>query len=209
MDESPSAGPPEVDAWILCGGEGRRMGGADKGLLPWRQQPLALHVAQRLSPQVAGRLHLNANRHLARYGQWGWPVWPDDADLPPAFGPLAGIQTAFRHTGAAWVQLAPCDSPCLPGNLVARLRSAAEAAGVPIAVPVTPSGDPDAPSRHHWTTALAHRRSAQLLPRLIADGERRVARWIHHAGWIGVCFDSPGEFMNINTPETLHGTAPD
>ena len=51
---SPSpASPPPVFGVVLAGGLGRRMGGADKGLLTWRGRPLAQGIAARLAPQVA------------------------------------------------------------------------------------------------------------------------------------------------------------
>jgi len=38
---------------VLAGGLGRRMGGVDKGLQPWRGRALVDHVLARLAPQVA------------------------------------------------------------------------------------------------------------------------------------------------------------
>lgn len=183
------------------------MGGADKGLMQWGGAALARHVAERLASQVHGRVQINTNRHAEIYRSWGWAVVADDPNLPPASGPLAGIVTGFQHTTAAWVQFAPCDSPRLPLNLVERLLQAARSAGVGIAVPFTcePAG---ATPRHHWTTALAHRDTASAAAGLLAQGERRVGQWVRDGTWIGVCFDSAAEFMNINTPETLHASPP-
>ncbi|HET6788866.1 MAG TPA: NTP transferase domain-containing protein, partial [Aquabacterium sp.] len=53
--------PLAIDAWLLSGGEGRRMGGLDKGLLLRDGQALAWQVAQALTPQVR-QLRINANR---------------------------------------------------------------------------------------------------------------------------------------------------
>jgi hypothetical protein len=53
------AGP--VTGLVLAGGEGRRMGGVDKGLLLLGGQPLVARVAARLRPQV-DKLLLSANR---------------------------------------------------------------------------------------------------------------------------------------------------
>ena len=57
-----------VSAWVLAGGEGRRMGGVDKGLQPWRGQPLAQWVMRSLKPQVQS-IGVCANRNLPRYEQ--------------------------------------------------------------------------------------------------------------------------------------------
>jgi molybdenum cofactor guanylyltransferase len=193
-----------VDGWLLCGGEGRRMGGQDKGLLPWHDTPLALHVARILAPQVH-QLTLNANRHLDQYARWGWPVQPDATALPPKAGPLAGMLTGLQHTTAPWVQFSPCDSPSLPPDLVTTLHQAAAKAQALVAVPI--SIDPvTGEQRHHWTTALLHRDCTPVLADKFQQGERRVGECLRACPWIGVCFERPADFLNINTPETMHGT---
>ncbi|TKA96174.1 molybdenum cofactor guanylyltransferase MobA, partial [Cereibacter changlensis] len=58
---------------ILAGGEGRRMGGADKALLPLAGRPLLAHVRDRLEPQVEA-LALSANGDAARFAGFGLPV---------------------------------------------------------------------------------------------------------------------------------------
>ena len=196
--------PANIEGWILCGGEGRRMGGQDKGLLTWQDAPLALHVARRMTPQVR-HITLNANRHLDDYGRWGWPVQPDDADLPEKTGPLTGMLTGLRHAQGDWVQFSPCDSPALPPDLTHRLWQAAQEANALIAVPCSidaATGE----QWHHWTAALAHRDTREALQQMIGQSERRVGQWIRACPWIGVCFERPEDFININTPETLHGS---
>ena len=53
---------PTVTGIILAGGEARRMGGNDKGLIPYVNQPLIAHVIHHLAPQVE-QLLINANRN--------------------------------------------------------------------------------------------------------------------------------------------------
>ena len=73
---------------ILAGGQARRMGGGDKGLLMLDGQSLLSRVSARLSPQVSG-LALNANGDPARFSDYNLPVLADSiADYP---GPLAGV----------------------------------------------------------------------------------------------------------------------
>ena len=76
-----------ITGLILAGGRGSRMGGVDKGLQPFRGQPLAMHALQRLQPQV-GDVMINANRNIPAYQAFGVPVWPD-ADPQAYAGPLA------------------------------------------------------------------------------------------------------------------------
>ena len=201
--------PDEVTAWILAGGEGRRMGGLNKGLQTYQGKPLAEWVIQTLRPQTKA-LHINANRDLARYAFFLSPapaspnqVWPDDADVNAALGPLAGILTGLRHATSPWLMVAACDTPALPPNLVGTLQHHAAANLADIAVPVTT--DADGETRHHWTCALIHTRTLASLEAAVQQGERRVGQWIKSCAWIGVSFDDPAAFININSPETLHG----
>jgi len=41
-----------VSGIVLAGGQGRRMGGVDKGLQPLRGKPMAAWALERLAPQV-------------------------------------------------------------------------------------------------------------------------------------------------------------
>lgn len=208
----------DVTGWILAGGEGRRMGGVNKGLQPWRDQPLALWVIQALKPQT-GVLHINANRDRGAYAallqaECGRPgaaatngqVWPDDPDIAASLGPLAGILTGLRHSTTSWLMAAACDTPSLVSGLVQGLHEQATKHDADIAVPVT--RDAHGETRHHWTCALIHTRArASLETALLMQGERRVGQWIKTQAWIGVSFGDPAAFMNINTLETLHGQA--
>ena len=48
---------------ILAGGLARRMGGIDKGLIPFLGKPMIAHVIDQLKPQVEDML-INANREI-------------------------------------------------------------------------------------------------------------------------------------------------
>ncbi len=200
MAESQPANPPSIEGWVLSGGQGSRMGGMDKGLMLWQGVPLARHVASRLERQVT-RLQVNANRHQNQYAAWPWAVRPDDADLPQAFGPLAGMLTGLRHCQAEWLLTVPCDTPRIPGDLAERLLAQAQVAGADIAVPLTQTQDEE--PRHHWTCALVR---SQLLPTLeaaVARGDARVRGWITRQRWTGVSFLEADAFQNFNQPGDL------
>lgn len=202
--------PSEVTGWILAGGEGRRMGRANKGLQPYQGQALANWVIHALLAQV-GTLHINANLDLDGYAELlektasdSSQVWPDSPDINASLGPLAGILTGLRLLTTPWMMVAACDTPALPSTLVHQLHQQALAHQADIAVPVTQ--DANGETRHHWTCALIHTRTRASLEAALAQGERRVGQWIKSNAWIGVSFDDPAAFININTPETLHGT---
>lgn len=180
-----------VTGLILAGGEGRRVGGADKGLLDYRGKPLVAHAIERLAPQV-GTLLLSANRHLDDYLDFGYPVLTDAS--VDRLGPLAGIQAGLAACETPWLAVCPCDGPQLPLDLVARLMAGIGQAALAIAA----TRDGAQP-----TFMLCRR---DLLPQLTAyldAGERRVAAWCRARGAVEVAFPDSAAFRNLNTPADL------
>ena len=132
--------PQEITGLILAGGRGSRMGGVDKGLQNFKGMPLALHTLMRLQMQV-GHVMVNANRNLAAYESFGASVWPDG--LADYAGPLAGFLTGLERCESPYLVTAPCDTPLLPLDLVARLAEALERDGADIAMAAAPEADKD------------------------------------------------------------------
>lgn len=192
-----------VSAWILAGGLGSRMGGVDKGLQLYQGRPLVQHVLATLQPQV-NQVGISANRNQTTYRELlrNDAVFTDDADLPSASGPLAGILTGLRHMSSDWLMVAPCDSPHLPADLVARLLSVATKKNLEIVTPVTKDRGEDRP---HWACSLIHTRVCPKLQEQFVKGERKVGRFIQSLNWAAVPFDDPFAFSNMNTLESLHG----
>jgi molybdopterin-guanine dinucleotide biosynthesis protein A len=189
--------PDQITGVILAGGRGSRMGGVDKGLQEFRGEPMVQHVLRRLSPQV-GALMFNANQNIARYEAFGVPVWQDETT--GFVGPLAGIETALRHCETPWLVTAPCDSPFLPEDLVARLAEAVERESRQLAVAVT--GDSE-PLQTQPVFALLN---TSLLPSLTAylqQGGRKIDPWQKAERAAQVRFADEDAFRNINTVEEL------
>jgi len=184
---------PEITGLILAGGQGRRMGGVDKGLQPLQGRPMVAHVIDRLSPQV-GALLINANQNLERYAGFGCPVVSDE--LSGFAGPLAGLHAGLKAATTPYVITAPCDSPFLPLNLVARLASARAAAGAELAVAKT--GD-----QPHPVFALVAREVLPHLSEFLARGERKIDIWYSSLKVVEVPFEDEAAFSNINTREEL------
>ncbi|MDP4302559.1 molybdenum cofactor guanylyltransferase MobA [Leptothrix discophora] len=196
-----------ITGLVLAGGQGRRMGGLDKGLQTRDGRPLARHAAERLAPQV-GALAVNANRHLDAYAAWGWPVWPDELPegVPPHPGPLAGWLTGLRRCTTPWLLTVPCDTPAFPLDLAERLAAALQADDAELAVAATP--DPAAADDalyHQPVFCLARRELAGPLAQALAGGERRVMRWAASRRLAIVRFDDVAAFDNLNTLADLHG----
>lgn len=184
-DSIPDRAP---DVVVLAGGRGRRMGGADKGLVDYRGRPLIEWVLDALRPQ-AGRLLISANRNLDVYGAYGHTVVSDS--LPDFQGPLAGVLAALERTDARWLAVVPCDTPHLPADLVARLLDAARASGVPLAVAADDA-------RTHHTCFVVDTSERAALDAFVARGGRAVRDWLAERPHATVRFDAAA-FANLNT----------
>jgi molybdopterin-guanine dinucleotide biosynthesis protein A len=179
---------------VLAGGQGRRMGGVDKGLQPLQGRPLMQHVIERLRPQV-DRVLINANQNLERYAEFGCPVVPDR--LGGFAGPLAGLDAGLHATDAPLVVTVPCDSPFLPQDLVARLAKARSAGDADVAVARTGS-------QPHPVFALVSTRVRSHLADFLARGERKIDLWYASLNVVEVAFDDEADaFANINTRAEL------
>lgn len=186
--------PRDITGVILAGGLGSRMGGADKGLLPFAGRPLVGHVIERLAPQV-GRLLINANRNSERYASLGGEVIADRISGYP--GPLAGLHAALTVAATPLVVSAPCDAPYLPSDLVARLAAGLAATDGQLAIAV-------ADGRLHPVFCLCRTDLAPRLAAYLDAGGRKVAGWCRDMGAVEVDFsDCVDRFRNCNTPDDL------
>ena len=183
---------------VLAGGLARRMGGGDKTRIRIGGKTILERVLARLKPQCAAVI-LNANGDPARFADTGLPVVPDT--VPDFAGPLAGILAGLDWTAAhapaiTDVASVPGDCPFLPGDLVARLSAAREAAGVPLAC--ARSGDWRHPVAGLWPVALRQ----DLRKALVEEDMRKIETWTARHGiavgdWPATPIDP---FFNVNTP---------
>lgn len=117
-----------VYACILAGGQSRRFNEKAKGLQQLNQQPLLSLIIKRLSGQAD---QIAINSHHSEYQHFASTLNTEIdiiSDLTPAFsGPLAGLYACMRHmcdtSRHELLLLSACDTPFLPLDLCARLRS--------------------------------------------------------------------------------------
>ena len=159
---------------ILAGGQARRFG-SDKALALYDGVTLIDRIAAALRPQVATIVMCGRS--------------PGLADRPSGIGPLGGIAAALFHArsnGYAAVVSVPCDTPFLPGDLVARLGASgkpAYVAGLPVI--------------GYWPTDLVD----VIEPYLATTDDHSIRAW---ARQIGADRIDPGvAIANINTPADL------
>jgi molybdopterin-guanine dinucleotide biosynthesis protein A len=190
---------------LLAGGQSRRLGGGDKGLLALAGKPMIAHVRDRLAPQV-GQMVLSANGDPSRFAALGLPIV---ADTVAGFaGPLAGLLAGMRWSEAnapearAIVSVS-ADAPFLPEDLVARLSTTA--AGRPARIVLGRSDSGVHPVIGLWPLALA-----ADLETALESGVRKVLDWARRHDTVEATFPpieldgrTVDPFFNVNTPEEL------
>lgn len=183
-----------IDAVILAGGQARRMGGQDKGLVELLGKPMIKHAITRIQPQVKEIL-INANRNQNLYAQFADCVFGDEDS--GFLGPLAGMVTAMGKTQADLLLVVPCDCPCLPTDLVARMAAALEAEAADLAV--ASDGEYEQP-----VVMLLKPSLRDSMKAFLAAGERKIDFWYAKHKVAVVSFaDQPNAFVNVNTPEQV------
>lgn len=179
---------------ILAGGQARRMGGAEKGLIDLSGKPIIAHVIARLAPQV-GDIIISANRNIARYTSFGYTVIEDT--LPGHAGPLAGVLSATTTAHTDYLLIVPCDAPLLPPDLAERLaatlaREHAEACAAHEGKRIQP------------LFTLLHRELAASLTDYLDNGHHKVEDWLRSRRLALADFsECPEAFTNINTYEDV------
>lgn len=182
----------DITALVLAGGKSRRMGGRDKGLLPFGDGLLIGHVLALIAPQVDSIL-ISANRNQEAYAAYGYPVLADP--LEDYQGPLAGFLAGLERMRSNYLLTLPCDGPNIVSDLAQRLARGLIEGSADIAV--AHDG-----RRLQPVYALLHRRVLPSLHAALAAGERKIDRWFPANNWVTVDFsDVPEQFQNINTPE--------
>jgi molybdopterin-guanine dinucleotide biosynthesis protein A len=181
-----------VSGIVLAGGQGRRMGGVDKGLQPFRGRPMVAWAIERLAPQV-DELIVNANRNPERYAALGHRVVADE--LGGFAGPLAGLHAGMKAARHELIVTVPCDSPFLPLDLVSRLKRSLNDHDLAV---VKTGAQP------HPVFCLVRKRVLANLEAFLASGGRKIDLWYAALSVVEVAFDDEAEaFRNINTREEL------
>lgn len=180
----------QITAGILAGGEGRRLGGIDKGWYEVAGRPLIAHTLERVRPQV-GQIVISANRSMPRYRRLGYAVHGDDTD--DRRGPLAGVATVLKVAATPYVLIVPVDTPLLPMNLVERLAAAMQ--------PATDIAIAGTSGVLHPLHALMHRSLLDDVQAALFAGVRRVTDWQQPLGQVVVDWEDSDAFANINSDQ--------
>lgn len=185
---------PSITAVILAGGQARRMGGNDKGLILFNGKPLVQHVTDILAVQV-NNLLINANRNIEQYQQFGYPVITDSvADF---HGPLAGMLSAMQAVDSDYILTAPCDAPMISPQYCQRMIKTLLHEQADIAVAYDGR-------RLQPVFCLIPSRLQNDLAAYLAQGDRKIDRWFEQYKLAVVDFSDQAEsFANFNTPDDI------
>jgi len=188
----------QITGLILAGGRAQRMGGIDKGLIPFHQKPLIESTIARLKPQVS-TIVINANRNITQYAGYGYPVIMDET--PDFSGPLAGFSVGLRACQTLYLLTSPCDSPLLPADLGAKLAAELERGAFQLVYASSKEANGKV-----WTQPVFCLMRADLhksLELFLQKGDLKIDRWFKELNSSTVIFDDATAFANINTPEEL------
>lgn len=183
-------------AVILAGGQGLRLGGAEKALVEINGMRLIERVRMRLTPQCS-EIALSLRAQQA----WAEPyAMPVTLDRPtPESGPLGGIAAALHWAQSLdsqpeWVVTTPVDLPFLPATLIHRLTSTEADIGVAHSMGQT-----------HYAVAAWRPHLLESLERALLDGPIAIRHFqsehsvaLHE--WSPSTIDP---FFNVNTAEDV------
>lgn len=187
--------PEQLTGGVLAGGQGRRLGGVDKGWLRLHGRPLIEHVVTNLAPKVCA-LSISANRNLAAYRRVGElsglqrpvEVHPDAREGYP--GPMAGLHTLMMRCRTRYLVVIPVDAVVLPPDLVERLTDALIVGSAGIAVATTSTGP-------HYTACLLDCHRLEPPP-----PHGRVRDWMSGAGFVEAPMPASA-VLSVNTEREL------
>lgn len=187
-----------ITGLILAGGRAQRMGGIDKGLIPFHGKALIEFAINRLKPQVSTIL-INANRSITKYSHYGHPVLMDET--PDFSGPLAGFSVGLKHCKTPYLLTSPCDSPLLPFDLAQKM--AAELEGNNLELVFASSKEEDGKIWSQPVFCLMKSSLQDSLDAFLSKGDLKIDRWFKELRSGTVVFENPQAFANVNTPEEL------
>ncbi|MFA5676828.1 MAG: molybdenum cofactor guanylyltransferase MobA [Pseudomonas sp.] len=183
----------KITVAILAGGQGRRLGGLDKGLVRLRGRRLVERVLHNLPDDIPALIV--ANRNVSAYRTLGVPVVSDPwADFR---GPLAGILAALRTATTPWVQIIPCDGVRLPEELLSRLSARFNEDLQAVYA--------ESDGQGHYLCCLLKRNLEAQLSAALDKGERAPRRWLADIGAQSVDFSDvqPRPLWSLNSPAEL------
>ncbi len=184
----------KISGVVLAGGLARRMQQQDKGLIEFKSKPMVSYAITNMTT-CCDELFINANRNIAQYEEFSYPVISDKTDSFD--GPLAGMLVAMEVAKHEILLVMPCDSPffldthlrCLVDGLLTQQAQVAVAF--------------DGERLHPVFLALKTSLRDSLYGYL-QQGKRKIDHWLMQHECVKIDFSNqPQIFQNINTLDEL------
>lgn len=181
---------------VLAGGKSTRMGGQDKGLLLFQNEPMVMPIARALR-SVSDSVFVNANRHVEEYSALGFEVISDHHDYSEK-GPLSGLLACLIRADSSHLLVSPCDTPYITGSAFIALREASRMSPDKIHYLVGESG------RQPLHAILPVQSARGKLKGFLDDaGKYSVLAFYEVFGCKSVFWNKESDFLNVNTPDSF------
>ena len=188
----------KITGVILAGGNAKRMGGIDKGLVDVLGRELISYTYDCIRHQVSN-LMINANRNINEYKKYNVEIIPDQTT--ERLGPLAGIQSGLVNCKTEYLLSVPCDVPNLPKNLCEILYKDLIKNNSDCVMPYTINNNKT--KRTHPVILLLKSKFADSLNEFIKNGGRKIDSWTKTLNTSEVFFYDENSFLNINKLEDI------
>ncbi len=181
----------KISCIILAGGEGKRVGSVDKGLLEYKNKPLIEHIINTMAQQVDD-IVISANRNTERYKHYSKKVISDESEK--YLGPLAGIDAALPHCAHDWVMIVACDIPFLPDDIIDKFLLNRTDSNLYIAES----------DKKFQLVMLLHKKLHDSIKRSLSEGQLRLMRWAKSQQPEIIVFQDDKVFKNFNNHEDFY-----
>lgn len=181
---------------VLAGGKGSRMGGQDKGLLLFQNEPMIMPIA-RILEEVSGFVFVNANRHREAYSALGFEVVSDQQEYSEK-GPLSGLITCLTRANTSHLFVSPCDTPCISKDAFIALREACYL--FPDKIHYLRGETGNHPLHAILPVCAAE---AKLKSFLVEENKQSVLAFYNAFGCQGVFWGKENDLLNVNTLDAL------
>ena len=203
---------------VLAGGQGRRMGGQDKGWCLYGNHSCIELVLSQLAVQIDEikalscadcqtdfKVFISANRHLNQYHTLGLDVITDERK--GFCGPLAGVESVIHYQQEQekavgvlknnrvqrWI-ICPVDSPTLPANYLKKMLNVNTAQ-----IAYAEQG-----SRKHFAHLSIPATQSASLSAYLDSGQRSIKHWLFQARFESLLTAVPFSktecsLLNLNT----------
>ncbi|MFP4065752.1 MAG: molybdenum cofactor guanylyltransferase [Bacteroidales bacterium] len=176
-----------ASAVILAGGKGSRMGGADKGMLDRKGEPIIAYIRRQLEDDFE-EIIVGANDN-EKYRFLNCRVVPD---LEAGKGPLMGIYSCLLASQNEVNFVTACDIPEMNPGLIREMISLSISTSADIVMPVS-KGD-----KYEPLYAVYRRSVTGAIKKLLGNDQRRIIDLFAHTRVKLVDFDHGQWYHNLN-----------